>query len=881
MDNTKASNKLIEKTALSIINTDGLANNVHMDYWNRYNSSFAERFNYLTKVGEFDLPMQERNVPLQRRLLDLLVAKKTRRPFSYSVYMDGEDIRKKKIDDKVRGFIDHAIMRSEEAAFEKDMRIDALDQQMSQIQQMVGQAQESGQQIPPEQMLQMQQFIKQLQFVRSNMNKQKVLNDEVVEEYNMLLKNSPKEILEKIVTRYMKYLQRTIDFNSISTYQFRNRVVTGHQNYLVAKFDSEKPIIKGLKSHNVFYQKGGEKKHINEKDWAYYSETMSFTQVLENFSEEFIDKYGMTKLLSLRDMYSPSTPDAHMWALPDGGAIFGNQFTTGEGEVSTDKVISIKWVWFRAGVPISRKVSIDKHGNEHKHIVVNKTLIRKEDYKYSKGVYYNKKDEKNSYKKGEVILLSKESGDRVETKVLKKIYHAIVIDDEYVVNEMEWKHVVRNVDNYNRLNLPIFGPAFDDLIDRPYSLIKATNDIQDLIDIVWTSREYMIAVAGTKGNVIDVSQKPDDMTTPEWEYQIKLGRIYIQTVDANGVPKRTSFNQWQNFDNSVSQSIQYYDNMIQSLTAMMGSIIGIPYQALGETTRTDQVGTNKMAVQESQMITEMLFYDHHIVDKKVLEEYLSLAVKEANGEDVVFSEPNLSSTTDFLLKTKLLDGVDLKINLYSQSDDLQQIQELKSMSIQMQQSLGLSFSNLVKIWNSDTLKEMEAKVEFFEEQSRKVASEQANAAAAAEADQLKETKKFETEMEVYLEQMKAKFKESDNMVQQAKLIFDKEKFEFETKIEQAKLQLEAKKVAIDEMKMRGDAATEEAMLLHDDKHNTFDDNLRALELQINTMFEAYRLGIEGARVDLEDKKLGIESKKVSVAAQSSAKKSSKTHVNDN
>ena len=879
----KMSKKLIEKTALNLVKQNSISiYNDHKDMWDRYNSSFRDRFDYLTKVGEFDLPMQERNIPLQRRLLDLLIAKKTRRPFQYSVYIDSKEVRERKLDDRIRSFVDFSINSSEQAAMIKGMQIDGISKTMQQIQSMIQQQQEQGQQIPPEQMGQIEQFMNQLAFAKKGFEKQKVLTDEVVEEFNMLSKNNPQEILERIVTKYMKYLQRVIDFNSLSTYQFRNRVVTGHQNYMVAKFGSNRPVIKSILTSNIVYQKGGDSRYIQEKDWVYYDEKMSFTQILENFSEQLVLKYGQNSLMKMRDSYSPNTSDSHMWALPDGGAIFDMSDINESGDtVSNDKIVSVKWVWFRAGVPISRKISTDKHGNTHKHIISNKKLINKDDYKYVKGKYIHKKNNKLSHDKKNIVTYSLKAGDSVETKSLNKVYHAIVIDDEYVIEEQEWKNVVRDVDNYNRINLPIFGNAFDNIIDRPYSLIKATNDIQDLIDIIWVSREYMIAVAGTKGNVIDVSQKPDDMTTAEWEYQIKLGRIYIQTMDANGSPKRTSFNQWQNFDNSVSQSVQYYDNMINNLTQMMGSIIGIPYQALGETTRNDQVGTNKMAVQESAMITEMLFYEHHLIDKSALEEYLSLAIKDADGSDIVFTEPNMMSTREFLLKTKKIVNTNLKINLYSLGDDAQQLQELKGLSMQMMDRLGLSFGNLTKIWNSETLKEMEAKVDHFEAQAKKVAGEQSQAAQQAEMQNFQETEKYKTEMQVYLEQMKAKFKESDNAIEHARLSLDKDKFEFDSKVEELKLQLEAKKLAIEEMKMQGDAATEEAMLLTDDKHKTFDDNLRALELQINTMFESIRLGLEGAKVELEDKKLGIESKKVSVSAAANTSRGTKQHVNDN
>jgi len=85
----------------------------------------------------------------------------------------------------------------------------------------------------------------------------------------------------------------------------------------------------------------------------------------------------------------------------------------------------------------------------------------------------------------------------------------------------------------------------------------------------------------------------------------------------------------------------------------------------------------------------------------------------------------------------------------------------------------------------------------------------------------------------------------------------------------------------DRIKVMEDTAVEKAMLKYDDKHQTFDDNLRSLELQINTMFESIRLGLEQDSLLLNDKKLNIENKKVDVQARQKVTTSSKKMINDN
>jgi len=874
--------KEIELTALDIINTEfPVRNNDIIDYWKRYHSTYEDRFDYLTRIGEFDLPMNERKVPLQKRLLDLLIAKKTRRPFDYGVYFDSEEFNKNKFDEKIRMFVDFAMDKAERASMDYEEQIISLTDTVNQIQSAMQQQQNAGQEMNPEDIQALQRMLRELQYMQKKMSKQKLLNDEVVDEFNVMLNMTPEAILEKIATKYLDELAYDMNFNYMSTNQFRNRVVTGHQNYLVAKFGDDKPFIRPIKSQNIVYQIGGPETNINKKDWVYYVENMSFAQLFENFGEMIVEKYGKEVLVKLRDLYSPYTNETEMWALPDGGAIFGDDlFNNSSYNYSNDKIIQMKWVWFRGSVPVSRRINTDKNGNIHKHILPGKKIINKDEYKYSKGYYINRKNPSNKYKKSDVSTYSKNAGDKIETRQYKKLYHAIVIDDTYVINEQEWKNVVRDSDHYNRFNLPIFGKSFDSIEEQPYSLIKATNDIQDLIDMVWISRDYMMAVAGTKGNVIDVSQKPDDMTTQEWEYHIKMGRIYIQTVDENGVPKRSSFNQWQNFDNSVSQAITYYDSLIENLTQMMGNIIGIPYQAMGETTRADQVGTNKMAIQESQMVTEMLFYEHYMIDKEVLEEYLALKIKEADGNDIIFSSQNIKGSQEFILKTSKIVDKNVKLNLYSLGEDTQKIQDIKQLTAQMFQNLGMSLGQLLKIWNSSTLKEMEARVDYFEQKGKDIAAQNAEAQKKDQMEMFRQSKQIEAEMTAYVEEVKNKYKQADIAVKQASLQFDQQKFGVESKLKAMEIKTKNDKNKIDLLKVNQDHTTETAMLIYDDKHQTFDDQLRALELQINTMFKRYELGLESRSLGLEDKKINVESKKVDVQARQKPSNSSYSKSND-
>jgi hypothetical protein len=833
------STESIKEVAKYIIENNQNYNSVEREMaiedWNRYYSNFDSRFNYLTKIGQFNLPVIERKIPLQKRYIDFLVSKKNRRPFKYNVYIDSEEFRKTTYDEELHVFINYVLMRSKSLSHENQLKIMQIDKKVKELNSMLAEqekaAQEGGTQVDPILYEQVEQFNMSLQMVKDELNSQLINGKEIIDDYTIESSMTPNAILEKILTKFLKYVERVLKFNKISTNSFKSKIITGATAYMVAKFNNGEFFLREIKHSMITYPKDSTNTSINKKDWAYYTELMTPAQLDEFFGDELRDNYGSEIINVINSGYNINKGSNQMFALPDGGAVFGD--TNYGNNYSNDRKVTVKWLWFRGSFPVSRKTVTDKNGIVHKHIINDKKVINIDDYIYKNNEYVNKKNKTEKYKKESVSTYSKSKGDIVETKYKNKLFHAILIDDQYYINCEEWKNIVYDVDNYNRFNLPIFGPSFDDETSQKYSLIEATNDIQDLIDIVHIAREYQIAVAGTKSSIIDISQKPDYMSSEEWEMNMKLGRYYIQTMDSNGMPKRTSFNQFQSFDNSISQGVQYYQNILDSLANLMGQIIGISYQSLGEVVATDQVKSNQIAINQTSLMTESLFMEHSELDKEVLEEYLNLKVRGLNNEDYLFSEVDHSGTKQFVLQSKRIGNNNIKVNLYNSGEDYQKIEDLKRIALQMHSELKMHFSTVIKIWNSETVAEMEAKVKHYEIELIKYQEQQASNNYQNSLETQKQIKQLDTEMKAYILGVEDKFKQTEYKLKTAELQLKQRELEFNQEIKMKEFKLSEDVNNINFIKVKEDTAVEKAMLQLDDKHQTIDEQIRMLELQVN------------------------------------------------
>lgn len=827
----------IEETALYLVKEYPLGDDYKNDLecWRRYYSQMEDRFKYLTEIGQFSLPTTERKIPLQKKYIDFLISKKSRRPFKYNVYIDSKSVRESKYHTDIREFVDFALQRTKVMVYDLELKTRTLDKNIQQLQSVIAQqesSQQNGTQVDPVLYEEVEGYINQLSFIKQQLAEDLDLGQEIIDDYKSQKKMTPTAILEKIMTKYLKNIEKEVKFNLLSFKAFKSKLVTGKSAFIVAKFNNDKPVIRQIKPSGIIYPIDGTEKSINKKDWAFYCELMSIAQINEYFGEVLIAKYGNDILDKLNNEYSSAGDTNTMYALPDGGAIFGNEQIR-NNNYGRHKNVEIKWVWFRGSMPICRKTTSDKYGNNHKHILRNGNIINTDDYNYSKGVYTHKTNKDITHKKDSVETYSKKKGEKIETRYFDKLYHAVVLNDEYIINASEWKNTVRDVDLYNRFNLPIFGPSFDDETDQPYSLIRATNDIQDLIDIIHIAREYMVSVAGTKSNIIDISQKPDYMSDDEWQMNMKLGKYYIQTMDSLGVPKRTSFNQFQSFDNSLSQGIQYYEAILDSLTNLMGSIIGVSYQSLGEVVATDQVKTNQIAIQQTSLITEILFYEHSILEKEVLEETLNLEITSLDKEDLIFSDVDHSGTKEYILKTKKIGDNNVRVNLYNAGEDHQKLQDLRQVALQMHNQLGMAFSSIVKIWNAETVEEMESKVKYFEGKEKDLLAQQAQAASQQETNNAKAIEEHKTEMEAYLKGLEDKFKQAELELRRIEISVQERKDEFDQKAKLIELGIKNRKNDIDFMQVKEDTAVEKSMLKLDDKHQNIDEQIRLLEIGVN------------------------------------------------
>jgi hypothetical protein len=459
--------------------------------------------------------------------------------------------------------------------------------------------------------------------------------------------------------------------------------------------------------------------------------------------------------------------------------------------------------------------------------------------KNGNGFYINKKNPKDIRSEAEVDTINSKRGEKFEDKYTNDLYTGVIINDEYVINEGKCSFVLRDIDRHGKINLPVFGKTHASMTDQPYSLILATKDIQDAYDVVNYHQQLMLALSGTKTMLFDAAFKPSTMPDEEWEVEKKKGTINIETVGADGKRPQTNFNQWQMFDLSVSSSIGILDNLKANLDATMGDIMGVPYTAKGQVVATDQVGTYNASIKQAALRTEIIFAEHDLIETKALTHCLNLALTYCYKDGETFGINNSDLSGDIIrIPENILNKVRFSVLVANNTDEGQGVEDMKQLILADWKAGQMNFSDVTDLWGIKTLTQLKERAKDMAEKAGKI--QQMSAENAQQADVEKEKLKIQLNNELLApwKDQEMKLKEMELQIKQGLGQLNAQLLSEKNALLQKQIEQEG---AIKGAKVQNDKISSDTAVAINDKHLSNDEQIRMLEIQVNSLMEDARL----------------------------------------
>lgn len=528
----------------------------------------------------------------------------------------------------------------------------------------------------------------------------------IPDDIDTFMRYNYRESIEEAVQDGLEFLVNKYKIKNKFKEGFRDLLITGKECYRVEIKDGD-PQVRRVDPRSLCYDLSSETDDLGEANWITEERWLSPSDIIDEFGEQLDDK----QIRLIESMSQQNKIDHH--------SEYRHWYVMGESGELRVKVVHAEWRSLRK---IQYKLSPNKHDNE-------KPFRKMVSDKYRK-----------------------RKGEKVRKVVVDDIWQATKIGGSIMVNCQRVPNQVRSLDDPSAANLSYLGVVRNHTTGSPVSMVDLLKNVQMLYNITMYHIELSMARSGGKAVVYDVAQMPANlgMNMQDIMYHIKNdGIIPINSKD-EGLQAQT-FNQFQQIDFTLSNSVQQLINLKMMLEDMAGQVSGVTKQREGQIEQYEQVGNQKRAVVQSATITRSWFWSHDMVKQDVLmrcANLMKICWSEGKKTATVFGD----GTYKFISILPEVSLNDYGVFLGDGGKDEEMRAAVSQLAQSALQSGQIDMLDVIRIFKSDTLTEAEHILERGLEAAKEMQAQQQQAAqqqAQAEA----EAKERELQIEVEMNQL--------------------------------------------------------------------------------------------------------------------------------
>lgn len=304
----------------------------------------------------------------------------------------------------------------------------------------------------------------------------------------------------------------------------------------------------------------------------------------------------------------------------------------------------------------------------------------------------------------------------------------------------------RSSSNPSKCKSGYVGTVYNINDSRVVSLMDILKPYQYLYNIVMYRTE--LGFAKNKGKMIelDLSKVPDGWTPQKWMYYAEvLGYAVVDSFKEGRKGQATgklagNFNTTgKGIDLETGNYIQQHINFLEYIKKEVDQVSGVNQQREGGMSGREGLGVTEQAIVQASHITEPMFKVHDNIKKRVLEAVLEVTkycIANKQESELKFQHILDDMTINVMsVDAHLIREVDLGIVISDAAKDQELLQNLKQLAHAGIQNDKITFSEVIDIFQTDSVSDIARKIK---------ASEEARSQQAQEANQAE--KEHEMEM---------------------------------------------------------------------------------------------------------------------------------------
>ena len=545
----------------------------------------------------------------------------------------------------------------------------------------------------------------------------------IPEDIDTFMRYEYKELIEEVCQDGLDYLVNKYRLKDVFRDGFRDFLVTGKEFFKVYVKNGD-PFVRRVDPRSCIWDMSIQNDYLEDAQWVGEERWMTINEILDEYREELTkeDVHDLEDMNKIHDLDGITQYNENLEWL---------RYDVNKGVKV--RVVSCEW---KSVKQIRYKVSENKHNpSQPFKKVVN------EDYKARKK-------------------------EKIESVYIDDIWEATEIGGKIYVQCRRRPNQVRSVDDVGTTPLSYVGCVHNYSTGNSKSLVDLLRHVQMLYNIVHYHIELTLARSGGKAVVYDVSQMPTDlgMDMQSVMYHLKTdGIIPINSMQEG--QEVSKFNQFQQVDFTLSNSVQQLINLKLMLEQTAGYISGVSPQREGAVGQYEYVGNVQRSVVQSSLSTKGWFFQHNETKKMVFERLCNLMkICWAEGKKVGYVLGDGGYKFLSVLPNIALNDYGVFLGDSGKDDSMRQV--VQQMSQAALQQGSLTMLDAIKVLKSESLAEAEtvlekglAAMKKMQEQQNAAAMEQqqaANQQAQAQAQAEAEMKQAELQTKIKVAEIDAK-----------------------------------------------------------------------------------------------------------------------------
>lgn len=320
----------------------------------------------------------------------------------------------------------------------------------------------------------------------------------------------------------------------------------------------------------------------------------------------------------------------------------------------------------------------------------------------------------------ETYIIDKDLGEEEQIFYINEAWEGTKIGTDIYVNMRPRVIQYNRLSNPSRCHFGIIGSIYNLNENKPFSLVDMMKPYNYLYDAIHDRLNKLIARNWGSLLRLDFAKKPKGWDVEKWLYYAKTMGLAVEDSFKEGDIGAATGKLAGALNNASSgiipasdgNQIQQYINLLEFIKMEMAEVAGITKQREGQISNRETVGGVERATLQSSHITEWLFVVHDDVKRRVLECFLETAKIALKGRNKKFTYI-LSDNSQRIMDIEGDEFAEADYGLtVDTSDSAQELKaQLNTLAQAALQNQTLSFSTIMKLFNSSSLAEKQRLVE--------------------------------------------------------------------------------------------------------------------------------------------------------------------------